>query len=142
MKKCSNCQSSNTDGAKFCSNCGQPQSEPVLAVSAVQQATRTAQTSTAPTSSNLGKCIPSALITKLETDRSNGGFHNASVFGERRIVTMVFFDIQGSTAAENLNEADQYIDERQMKHFIPLVVLASGKFHHARGKITVPLEQF
>ena len=49
--------------------------------------------------SSLQKFIPTELVTKLEAARSNG-----TMAGERRVVTMLFCDVKGSTgAAEQLD---------------------------------------
>jgi len=49
---------------------------------------------------------------------------------------------QVDLAAENLDEAANYIDERKMKHFEPMVRLAYGKLHRTRGAFKAALDQF
>ena len=49
---------------------------------------------------------------------------------------------QVDLAAENLDEADHYINERRMKHFTPMVSFAKGKLNHTQGQLSVALDQF
>ncbi len=77
---CPNCQTVNPAAAKFCMNCG----------------TRLAAENSGGEKSqfNLDRYLPHELVTKLEAARSR----NAMV-GERRVITMLFCDVKGSTAA-------------------------------------------
>jgi len=54
----------------------------------------------------LGKYVPAALLTKLEAARDGEGAQAS--LGERRIVTMVFCDIQGSTAAAGQLDPEEW----------------------------------
>jgi len=83
--KCPNCQSSNPDEAKFCMNCGTS-----LAVQVPDGGIRPAQAK----SQSLDKFIPRELMTKIEAARAND-----AMIGERRVITMLFCDVKGSTAA-------------------------------------------
>ncbi len=132
--KCSNCQTENPDGAKFCMNCGH-----VLAVSCPNCGTKLPPTAafcfncgyklaspqdeaktenqpesqpapqqvgdTSSTKSYLERYIPQELLTKLETARESGAME-----GERRIVTMLFCDVKGSTAAAGQLDPEEWAD--------------------------------
>jgi class 3 adenylate cyclase/tetratricopeptide (TPR) repeat protein len=77
---CSNCGTQLAPGAKFCHNCGRP----------VEGAGGEAR---------LKKYIPQELLTKLESAQKS-----RNTEGERRIVTVLFCDVKGSTAmAEKLD---------------------------------------
>ena len=54
-----------------------------------------------PAGSELQQYIPPELMRKLEAARETGG-----MVGERRVVTMLFCDVQGSTAAADRLERD------------------------------------
>ncbi|MBC8506445.1 MAG: AAA family ATPase [Anaerolineales bacterium] len=116
---CTNCGAELIPNAKFCSNCGQPaqvaaatqteSAQPAKGAAppaAAPQGPEPAQTSPAPTSSNLGKYVPAALLSKLEAARDGEGAQDS--LGERRIVTMVFCDIQGSTAAAGKLDPEEW----------------------------------
>ncbi|HEX6305064.1 MAG TPA: adenylate/guanylate cyclase domain-containing protein [Anaerolineales bacterium] len=96
---CPNCGAPVLPGAKYCSNCGYPlANEAPLSLQKDQ----------------LHKYIPKELLTKLQAARA--GRH---MEGERRIVTMLFCDVTGSTAmaerldpeewAEVMNAAFEYL---------------------------------
>lgn len=114
---CGRCQTGNPDNAKFCLNCGAPlgavcpQCGGELAPGAkfchhcghslaVPQASAPpAPLPVDPARARLEQYIPRELLTKLEVARAT-----RSVEGERRIVTILFCDVQGSTAmAEQLD---------------------------------------
>lgn len=149
--KCSNCQTANPEGARFCMNCGTampiscrncgtqlvaqakfcyncgqvvdaatPPSPPTsVAAPAPALEARIAETSQSPPDSaaaRLEQYIPRELMSKLEAARAN-----RSMAGERRIVTVLFCDVKGSTSlaemldpeewAEIMNEAFKYLIE-------------------------------
>ena len=85
--KCPNCQASNPDEAKFCMNCG---TSLAMTIHATNGEIRNAGVK----DQSLDKFIPRELMTKLEAARA----HDAMV-GERRVITMLFCDVKGSTAA-------------------------------------------
>lgn len=83
LSPCSNCGAEQPPAARFCSNCGYklgegtpPAPPPLL------------------TGANLDRFIPDALLQKLDAARAAG-----QMVGERRVVTMLFCDVTGSTAA-------------------------------------------
>jgi class 3 adenylate cyclase len=161
MSSCQNCQFSNAAGAKFCSNCGSPlklacsNCGSELAPSAkfcsdcgtatqaaaaaptpapAPAAAEPAQTSPAPTSSDLGKYVPAALLAKLEATRDGDGAQAVSL-GERRIVTMVFCDIQGSTAAAEVLDPEEWheIVNGAFEHMIAPVYKYEGTIARLMG---------
>ncbi len=83
---CSKCSAPLADGAAFCSKCGQP-----VDASASESA-----------QARLEQYIPKQLLRKLEAARGAPGG-----LGERRVVTILFCDVKGSTAAaEKLDPED------------------------------------
>src|SRR5262245_27038610 len=79
VTRCPDCDTPAVPGADFCFRCGR----------ALTEASRQA----------LSKYIPPELLAKLEAARSGGAME-----GERRVVTMLFCDVRGSTAmAEKLD---------------------------------------
>ncbi|MEJ2266446.1 MAG: adenylate/guanylate cyclase domain-containing protein [Anaerolineales bacterium] len=88
---CPNCGRSNRPGAKFCDNCGHKldggEEAPVEAL---------------PARSPISRFIPKELASKLESARADHAME-----GERRVVTILFCDVKGSTqAAEQLDPED------------------------------------
>lgn len=81
---CTNCGTELPAEAKFCLNCGQPVGERSAAPEKAPE----------PAKALLEQYIPAELLKKLESARGAGGMH-----GERRVVTMLFCDVEGSTAA-------------------------------------------
>jgi hypothetical protein len=114
--ECSNCQTPNLDGARFCINCGTPlpvqcpncgHSNPAQAKFCsncghkLDQALEeqpappdSGQQHTPPLSAQsiLHQLIPNELMRRIEQTGS-------SLVGERRVVTMLFCDVKDSTAA-------------------------------------------
>jgi class 3 adenylate cyclase/tetratricopeptide (TPR) repeat protein len=85
--KCPNCQTNNPDEAKFCMNCGTSLLAPVNAADEGIRNARGKELS-------LDKFIPRELMTKFEAARAQD-----AMVGERRVITMLFCDVKGSTAA-------------------------------------------
>jgi class 3 adenylate cyclase len=84
---CPNCGHENAPGAKFCNNCGHKLSAGSKPPGVSQK------------SSGLERFIPQELAAKLDAARSSRAME-----GERRVVTMLFCDVKGSTkAAEQLD---------------------------------------
>ena len=81
MMNCPNCQTANPETAKFCMNCG---SRLVIENESLGEKSQF----------KLDRYLPHELITKLEAARSRN-----SMVGERRVITMLFCDVKGSTAA-------------------------------------------
>ena len=89
---CPNCRTVNPEAAKFCVNCGSR-----LAV---------ADENTGETSRfKLDRYLPQELITKLEAARSRN-----SMVRERRVISMLFCDVKGSTAAAEQVDPEIWTD--------------------------------
>jgi class 3 adenylate cyclase/tetratricopeptide (TPR) repeat protein len=94
--KCPNCQTVNPRQAKYCMNCGTSLAITVQTAGA-QEDRLTTQT--------LDKFIPRELMRKIEAARA----HDAMV-GERRVITMLFCDVKGSTAAADKLDPEVWTD--------------------------------
>lgn len=84
---CPNCRSANPAEARFCSNCGHalgapPQEHPAF---------------------NLDRYIPRELAARLQAARAGG-----QAAGERRVITCLFCDISGSTAAAERLDPEEW----------------------------------
>ncbi len=87
-RTCPNCGKTNSLGAKFCRNCGYRFGEP-----------QPASTALPPEAPRVDLHMPQPLARKLEAARVDRAMQ-----GERRIVTVLFCDVKGSTAmAEQLD---------------------------------------
>ena len=111
---CASCQTQNSDDAKFCMQCGAalvsrcPECGAQLATDARFCSSCGHQLSAAEPESadaRLHQYIPRELLAKLESARTAGGLQ-----GERRIVTMLFCDVQGSTAAAEKLDPEEWAD--------------------------------
>lgn len=97
---CSNCGTELPAGAKFCFSCGTPTAggpattvaEPTPPAEPVIPEPQPAPTK--PADDMLQRYIPRGLMAKLEAARDSGLME-----GERKIVTILFCDVQGSTSA-------------------------------------------
>ncbi len=87
---CPKCSTSNPPGAKFCMNCGTPLTA-----------------APASTPDLLGQYLPPELLAKLEAARAHGGSQRS---GERRVITMLFCDVKGSTAAAEQVDPEIWTD--------------------------------
>src|SRR5258707_10199913 len=76
--QCPTCNTTNPENAKFCMNCGAPLSAGL----------------NAPKSQFLNQYLPQELVGKLQAARQRD-----AMAGERRVITMLFCDVKGSTAA-------------------------------------------
>ena len=108
---CPNCGFQNLPGAKFCSNCGNP-----LAVAAQAGATAIPASpdltaySDMPAAAGVSRLaattvIPPELAEKLQAARAS-----RAMVGERRVVTMLFCDVKGSTAAAETLDPEEWTD--------------------------------
>jgi class 3 adenylate cyclase len=85
-RTCPDCSAANPAEARFCLNCG----------------TRLHDSTAVDPDSHLEPYLPKELLAKLEAARAGRAME-----GERRIVTMLFCDVKGSTAmAETLDPED------------------------------------
>ena len=122
LANCLYCDAVLPEGALFCDRCGRALNAQAMGVPAPvinersearpaklvaserpSEAARTgANAEAALVASHLQEFIPEELLTKLQAARDKGG-----MVGERRIVTMLFCDVKGSTAAaEHLDPED------------------------------------
>ncbi len=101
--ECPSCRGENPDGARFCMSCGKSMSAtcpecgielPAEARFCLNCGHQLGQAQADPARARLEQYIPRELLTKLETARTTSGPQ-----GERRVVTMLFCDVTGSTAA-------------------------------------------
>src|SRR5215216_5607925 len=94
--KCPKCKTVNSEQAKFCMNCGTSLATTVQVANKQESG---AQTQT------LDKFIPRELMRKLEAAREH-----AAMVGERRVITMLFCDVKGSTAAAEKLDPEVWTD--------------------------------
>src|SRR3989304_806683 len=94
--KCPNCQTVNPNDAKVCMNCG-------TSLAMTPQATRAQERGVK--NQTLDRFIPRELMRKLDAARA----HDAMV-GERRVITMLFCDVKGSTAAAEKLDPEVWTD--------------------------------
>mgnify|MGYP001820195989 CR=1 FL=1 len=115
--RCDNCGFENPEDANFCQNCGQSLQRvcptcgtPNAAIANfckncgtnLRELPQTPTRAGEPTQSALYKYIPEELLSKIISARTSGG-----MVGERRVVTLLFCDVKGSTAAaEQLDPED------------------------------------
>src|SRR5512134_2892684 len=92
---CPNCQALNPDQAKFCMNCG---TRLVPSSPVDREGIKT-------TAFNLDRYLPQELVTKLESARARN-----FMVGERRVITMLFCDVKGSTAAAEKVDPEIWTD--------------------------------
>jgi class 3 adenylate cyclase len=144
---CPRCRTVLADDAAFCDNCGyqlpaaaaradeQPQAGRVPAIPPPQLSAVPARTSAttgraALVPSALDSFIPGELLRKLETARASG-----EMVGERRVVTMLFCDIKGSTAAAERLDPEDYTEiiNGAFEHMIKPVYTYEGTLARLMG---------
>ncbi len=95
---CPDCGTENRPGAKFCANCGRGlQPGPAAGPSA--------SAAPSPQPALIDQFIPPELAAKLATARRRG-----TMAGERRIVTLLFCDVVGSTAASEQLDPEAWVE--------------------------------
>ncbi len=114
---CPACGTLNRAGARFCDNCGTRLGvvEAAPATPAAARPTPSAAPAAAlppasaaassPLQTQLHKFIPATLLAKLEDAQASGG-----MVGERRIVTVLFCDVKGSTAAAEHLDPEEWAE--------------------------------
>lgn len=132
---CANCGTSLQPGARFCHNCGQP-------VTVAPDANKTdvpdvssgtvgkAAASPSGISEQLQRYIPKELLSKLESARSDGLMQ-----GERRIVTILFCDVKGSTQAASSLDPEEWaqIINGAFEHMIQPIYRYEGTVARLQG---------
>ncbi|MHA1983828.1 MAG: adenylate/guanylate cyclase domain-containing protein, partial [Candidatus Hodarchaeales archaeon] len=91
--ECPNCKSINPPNSKFCNNCG----------SNLQQYLKKENEEIS--SHPLSQYIPKELIPKLNKSDAFSGIEK-----ERRVVTILFCDVKGSTAAAETMDPEEWLD--------------------------------
>ena len=94
---CPKCQMVNPENARFCMNCGT-----ALLKTGENQAGAASEPAK---SAFLDQYIPRELLAKLESARARD-----AMVGERRVITMLFCDIKGSTAAAEKVDPEIWTD--------------------------------
>ncbi|MEP6773970.1 MAG: adenylate/guanylate cyclase domain-containing protein [Chloroflexota bacterium] len=116
---CRNCGTRLLANARFCFNCGTPvaTSSPATAVQTPsteypvpgeKELVGTPSTANPALDTSLARLqqyIPKELLSKLETARAN-----RSMAGERRIVTVLFCDVKGSTGLAEMLDPEEWAD--------------------------------
>ena len=111
---CPGCQAANPDDAKFCMSCGTslasgcPKCGTDLPSEAKFCFSCGAQLTEAPAATSVprhAQYIPEKLRGRLEAARSGGAMQ-----GERRVVTMLFCDVMGSTAAAEKLDPEEWTE--------------------------------
>jgi len=90
--KCPACQHQNRETAKFCDNCGHKLAKGEETPAAISSSQRP-----------LSEFIPKELAAKLESARATRAMQ-----GERRVVTILFCDVKGSTAAAEKLDPEEW----------------------------------
>ena len=110
---CGVCSTAVGPDDKFCNNCGNP-----LGVSAQSE------------TSDIERYLPKGLLDKLQAAREG-----RSMAGERRTVTMLFADIQGSTAAAEQLDPEDWADvvNGAFEHLITPVHRYEGTLARLQG---------
>jgi predicted ATPase/class 3 adenylate cyclase len=132
---CPECGTELPAGAKFCFSCGAQIGEPSpapVAPPGAKTSTATAATTAADTEalSRLAQYVPPELLSKLESARAGG-----SMAGERRVVTMLFCDVQGSTAAAGSLDPEDWAEiiNGAFEHLIAPVYKYEGTLARLMG---------
>jgi class 3 adenylate cyclase/tetratricopeptide (TPR) repeat protein len=113
VHSCSNCGTELPAGANFCLNCGQKVEAAAAGTPAVTDAAASKAPTLAPAgsaqvderSAPLDRFIPKELLAKLESARSSRAME-----GERRTVTMLFCDVEGSTATAGQLDPEEWAE--------------------------------
>jgi predicted ATPase/class 3 adenylate cyclase len=133
---CPECGTELPAGAKFCFSCGAKVAEPApTPVSTTPEPAPPANPATtaaveAEALRRLGQYVPPELLSKLESARAGG-----SMAGERRVVTMLFCDVQGSTAAAGALDPEDWADiiNGAFEHLIAPVYKYEGTLARLMG---------
>lgn len=120
--KCPNCGTPHAPGAKFCQNCGHRLDQAVPPGRAPAPAPSP--------QAQLDKYIPKELLRRLESARASGGMDR-----ERRIVTILFCDVKGSTAAAESMDPEEWAEimSAAFEHLIPPVYRYEGTLARLMG---------
>jgi hypothetical protein len=132
---CNNCGTQLQPGAKFCHNCGKPVAAGKAAPASAQAVGSAASTSNTvgqpPGLSNaLQRYIPRELLTKLEAAKKSGLME-----GERRVVTILFCDVKGSTLAASHLDPEEWAEiiNGAFEHMIQPIYRYEGTVARLQG---------
>ncbi len=116
---CANCSTPLPDGAVFCPSCGH-NNGPAAVPAPVEESSE----------DRLRRYIPAALLQKLQAAQRSGG-----LAGERRIVTMLFCDVQGSSSAAEHMDPEDWADimNGAFQHLITPVYTYEGTLARLMG---------
>lgn len=114
---CPNCAAELPSEAQFCFVCGQKVGAPVEEPAPAEAA-------------RIEQYIPAELLAKLESARTRGGMQ-----GERRVVTMLFCDVKGSTATAEKLDPEEWADimNGAFEHLISPVYAYEGTLARLMG---------
>lgn len=133
---CVNCGTNLQPDARFCHNCGQPVPTPETA-SASPPASVVAAAGGVQTSGQLQepaellqRYIPKELLSKLQAAR-----HSRLMEGERRVVTILFCDVKGSTLAASRLDPEEWAEiiNGAFEHMIQPVYRFEGTVARLQG---------
>jgi class 3 adenylate cyclase len=135
---CPNCQTDNPESARFCSNCGHSltlncpicSTENSLDANFCSNCGEQLDLAAAAPQDKLLQYIPKELLSKLEAARSG---HAMS--GERRVVTILFCDVKGSTAAAEKMDPEDWAEVMNgaFEHLIAPVYRYEGTLARLMG---------
>ena len=136
---CPHCQDANPQDARFCMSCGDPlltscpecgTELPARARFCLNCGHRLTETEADPRRARLEQYIPKELLAKLEGARTKG-----VVSGERRVVTMLFCDVTGSTSAAGSLDPEEWaqIMNGAFEHLIAPVYRYEGTLARLMG---------
>ncbi len=136
---CTACGHANASSAKFCARCGSPlvRACPVCEHTVEPDAlfcsncgAALADTSRPEEERGLSRYVPETLLRKMRAARAGGAMR-----GERRTVTMLFADIQGSTAAAERLDPEEWAEivNGAFEHLIAPVYRYEGTLARLQG---------
>ena len=137
--KCPRCAYENLEGARFCSNCGNQleivcpncsERSPAEAKFCWNCGNALAADRSGAPGEDLTRYVPPEMLAKMRSARSEDAMR-----GERRTVTMLFADIQGSTAAAEGLDPEEWADiiNGAFEHLIAPVYRYEGTLARLQG---------
>lgn len=125
---CPQCNTELPPDAQFCFSCGHKMGSEASAPAPAPAPTPVAKPENA--QARIEQYIPAELLAKLESARVSGGMQ-----GERRIVTMLFCDVEGSTAAAEQLDPEEWAEimNGAFEHLIAPVYRYEGTLARLMG---------